>query len=167
MPDRPRRSSGTRTGCVGLPPHNALRPGLPLRTVQHLHRLDQALPGKETPGRRRLVHRRPRRSYPSHRTAHDRTRRRLRARDLDAARTPRRRSPWAPPAGRGQPKESHVVEHSAPDTDLLEEVVQRLVMTVQPASPPPEMVGNIVLPLLAELENEAHVKALRLFFTMP
>ena len=60
----------------------------------------------------------------------------------------------------------HVTRRFAPDTDLLEEVVQRLVMTVRRITPP-EMVGNIVLPLLARLENEAHVKALRIFFTMP
>jgi hypothetical protein len=59
-----------------------------------------------------------------------------------------------------------VVRRFAPDTDLLEEVVQRLVMTVRHITPP-EMVGTIVLPLLAGLEKEAHVKALRLFFTMP
>ena len=61
---------------------------------------------------------------------------------------------------------NRVVRRFAPDTDLLEKVVQRLVMTVRRITPP-EMVGNIVLPLLAGLENEAHVKALRLFFTMP
>jgi hypothetical protein len=42
----------------------------------------------------------------------------------------------------------HLVRSFAPDTDLLEEVVQRLVMTVRRITPP-EMVGTIVLPLLA------------------
>ena len=60
----------------------------------------------------------------------------------------------------------HLVRRFVPNTDLLEEVVQRLVMTVRRITPP-EMVGTIILPLLAGLENEAHVKALRLFFTMP
>jgi hypothetical protein len=60
----------------------------------------------------------------------------------------------------------HMVRRFAPDTDLLAEVVQRLVMTVRRITPP-DMVGHIVLPLLAGLENEAHVRALRLFFTMP
>jgi hypothetical protein len=59
-----------------------------------------------------------------------------------------------------------VVRRFAPDTDLLEEVIQRLVMTVRRITPP-EMVGNIVLPLLAGLENEAHIKALKVFFAMP
>ncbi len=63
-------------------------------------------------------------------------------------------------------KSEQVVRCFAPDTDLLEEVVQRLAMTVWRITPP-EMVGSVVLPLLAGLENEAHVKALRLFFTMP
>ena len=63
-------------------------------------------------------------------------------------------------------KSEQVVRRFAPDTDLLEEVVQRLMMTVRRITPP-EMVGSVVLPLLAGLENEAHVKALRLFFTMP
>jgi len=63
-------------------------------------------------------------------------------------------------------KAENVVRRFAPDTDLLEAVVQRLVMTVRRITPR-EMVGLIVLPLLAGLENEAHVKALSLFFTMP
>ena len=60
----------------------------------------------------------------------------------------------------------HVVRRVAPDTDLLKEVVQQLVKTARRITSP-EKVGTIVLPLLAALEEEAHVKALKLFFTMP
>jgi nucleoside phosphorylase len=59
-----------------------------------------------------------------------------------------------------------LVSRFAPDTDLLKEIVQRLVLAVRHLTPP-EMVGTIVLPLLADLKGEAHVKALRIFFTMP
>ncbi|MDJ0345042.1 hypothetical protein QMK19_14295 [Streptomyces sp. H10-C2] len=58
------------------------------------------------------------------------------------------------------------VRSFAPDADLLQEVVQRLVTTVRHITPP-EMVGSIVLRLLAGLDGEAHVKALKIFFTMP
>ena len=61
---------------------------------------------------------------------------------------------------------NRLVSRFAPDTDLLEEIVKRLVAAVRHLTPP-DMVGSIVLPLLAELEKEAHVKALRVFFTMP
>jgi nucleoside phosphorylase/DNA-binding transcriptional ArsR family regulator len=58
------------------------------------------------------------------------------------------------------------IRRFAPDADLLQEVVRRLVTTVRHITPP-EMVGSIVLRLLAGLEGEAHVKALKIFFTMP
>jgi nucleoside phosphorylase len=54
----------------------------------------------------------------------------------------------------------------APEADLLQEVVQRLVMAVRRITPP-EAVGTIVVRLLAGLEGETHVKALKIFFTMP
>lgn len=59
-----------------------------------------------------------------------------------------------------------IVGQFAPSADTLEAVVQRLVTTVRQVTPP-EMVGNIVLPLLAGLEKEEHAKAIKHFFTMP
>ncbi|MEV6482809.1 hypothetical protein [Streptomyces sp. NPDC051576] len=53
-----------------------------------------------------------------------------------------------------------------PDMDLLKEVVQRLVTTVRQLTEP-EQAGPIVLRLLAGLEGEARVRALKIFFTMP
>jgi len=61
---------------------------------------------------------------------------------------------------------NRLVSRFVPNTNLLEEIVQRIVTAVRHLTPP-EMVGSIVLPLLSGLEKEAHVKALRAFFTMP
>ncbi|MGW1328128.1 phosphorylase family protein [Streptomyces antibioticus] len=60
----------------------------------------------------------------------------------------------------------HTVRLVASEADLLQEVVQRLVMTVRRITPA-DQVGPIVLRLLAGLEGETHVKALKIFFTMP
>ncbi|MFE7172591.1 hypothetical protein [Streptomyces sp. NPDC057616] len=60
----------------------------------------------------------------------------------------------------------HTVRLVAPEADLLQEVVQRLVTTVRRITPAEE-VGPIVLRLLAGLDGETHVKALKIFFTMP
>lgn len=59
-----------------------------------------------------------------------------------------------------------VIRHFAPDADLLQEVVQRVVTTVRRITPP-ERVGSIVLRLLDGLDGETRVKALKIFFTMP
>ncbi|MGW8879580.1 phosphorylase family protein [Streptomyces mirabilis] len=60
----------------------------------------------------------------------------------------------------------HTVRLVAPEADLLQEVVQRLVTTVRRITPAEE-VGPVVLRLLAGLDGETHVKALKIFFTMP
>ncbi|WP_066945120.1 5'-methylthioadenosine/S-adenosylhomocysteine nucleosidase [Streptomyces lushanensis] len=60
----------------------------------------------------------------------------------------------------------HTVRLVAPEADLLQEIVQRLVTTVRHITPA-EQVGPIVLRLLAGLDGETHVKALKIFFTMP
>lgn len=60
----------------------------------------------------------------------------------------------------------HTVRLVAPEADLLQEVVQRLVTTVRRTTPA-DQVGPIVLRLLAGLDGETHVKALKIFFTMP
>lgn len=60
----------------------------------------------------------------------------------------------------------HTVRLVAPEADLLQEVVQRLVTTVRRITPA-DQVGPIVLRLLAGLDGETHVKALKIFFTMP
>ena len=60
----------------------------------------------------------------------------------------------------------YVVDQFVRDADLLESVVQRLAMTVRQVTKP-EMVGTVVLPLLAGLEGEAHANAIKAFFTMP
>jgi hypothetical protein len=60
----------------------------------------------------------------------------------------------------------HTVRLVAPEADLLREVVQRLVTTVRRITTA-DQVGPIVLRLLAGLDGETHVKALKIFFTMP
>ncbi|MER6560179.1 hypothetical protein ABT300_21080 [Streptomyces sp. NPDC001027] len=60
----------------------------------------------------------------------------------------------------------HTVQLVAPEADLLQEVVRRLVTTVRRITPAEE-VGPIVLRLLAGLDGETHVKALKIFFTTP
>lgn len=60
----------------------------------------------------------------------------------------------------------YVVGQFVHGADLIDEVVQRLVITVRQVTPP-EMVGNVVLPLLSGLEKEAHAKAIQRFFTTP
>jgi hypothetical protein len=52
----------------------------------------------------------------------------------------------------------------APGADMLQAVVQRLADTVRQATPP-EIVGRIVLPLLSELDEDRHAKAVQFFFT--
>ncbi|MFD8392987.1 hypothetical protein ACFV2N_28240 [Streptomyces sp. NPDC059680] len=60
----------------------------------------------------------------------------------------------------------HTVRLVAPEADLLQEVVQPLVTTVRRITPA-DQVRPIVLRLLAGLDGETHVKALKIFFTMP
>lgn len=65
-----------------------------------------------------------------------------------------------------QARAETVVGPVTPGVDLLEETVQRLVGTVRQIAPA-DMVASTVLPLLSALDAEAHVKAVRSFFTTP